>query len=73
MRCFKKNQSGMKNTITKIKNTLHRINSGLEEAEEQSNDLGNRVMEGNQAKEVREREKNKRIDRRIDLGNSVTS
>ena len=73
MRCFKKNQSGMKNTITKIKNTLHRINSGLEEAEEQSNDLGNRVMEGNQAKEVREREKNKRIDKRIDLGNSVTS
>ena len=36
--------------ITKIKNTHDRINSRLEESEEQINDLGDRIMETNKAK-----------------------
>ena len=36
-----------------IKNTLIRLNSRLEEAEEHINDLGDRVMESNQAGQMR--------------------
>ena len=41
---IKRNQSEMKNLITEIKNTLDGI-SRLEEAEEQTRDLEDRVME----------------------------
>ena len=33
---IKENQSEMKNTLTEIKNTLQGINSGVDEAEDQS-------------------------------------
>ena len=57
-----------KTTIIQSKNTLDRINSKLEEAEKQINDLEDRVMEINQAEQVREKELCKT---RIDLENSV--
>ena len=55
----------MKNTIKAIKNTLDGINSTLEEAEIQIRDLEGRVMESNQAEQVRK----KLCKMRIDLGN----
>ena len=45
----------MKKTINVIKNTLDRINSRLEETEEQISDLEDRVMKSNQAAYVREK------------------
>jgi len=42
---LKKNQSEMKNSITKNKNTGEGINSRLEETEEQISDLEDREME----------------------------
>ena len=41
---IKNNQSEMKSTINKIINTLDAMNSSLEEATEQINDLENTVM-----------------------------
>ena len=52
---IKKNPSQVKNTINEIKNILDRINSSLEEAEEQIRDLEDRVIESNQAEQVREK------------------
>jgi len=52
---IKKNKSEMKNTITEIKNTLDGLNSRLQETEKQISDLEDRVMESNQAKQVREK------------------
>ena len=50
-----KKQSEMKNTITEIENTLDGIN-GRREAEEQiSSDLEDRVMESNQAEQMRKK------------------
>ena len=48
---IKKNQSEMKNSITKIQNTLEQIDSRLQEAEKLSSDLQDRVMESNHAKQ----------------------
>ena len=45
----------MKNIINEIKNTLDGINSNLEEAEEWINDLEDRVMEINQAEQMKEK------------------
>ena len=50
---IKKNKSEMKNMINEIKHTPDGINSRLEDAEEPINDLEDRVMEGNQAKQIR--------------------
>ena len=50
---IKKNKSEMKNMISEIKHTPDGINSRLEEAEEPINDLEDRVMEGNQAEQIR--------------------
>ena len=44
----------MKNTISEIKNMLDGINSRVDKTE-QINDLGDRVMESNQAEQVREK------------------
>ena len=52
---IKKDQSEMKNTIHEIKNTLDGINSRLNEAEEWIRNLEGRVMEKNQAEQVREK------------------
>ena len=60
---IKKNQSEM-NTTIEIKNALDGINSRIKEAEEQINDLEDRVMESNQAEEIREE---KLFKMRIDL------
>ena len=60
---IKKNQSEMKNSITKIKSTLGRINR-LDEAEEWISDLEGRVMGSHQA------EWEKKI--KTELGNSAT-
>ena len=43
------------NTVIEIKNTLDGINSRLEEAEEWIGDLEDRVMESNQAEQVRKK------------------
>ena len=48
---------------------LDGMNSRLEEAEEQINDVRDRVMENNQAEQKREKEF---WNTRIDFGNSVT-
>ena len=45
----------MKNKINEIKNTIERINSILEEAEEQITNLKDRIMESNQAEEVEQK------------------
>ena len=42
----------MQNSITEIKNTLNGMNR-LEEAEEQINDLEDRVMDNSQAEQMR--------------------
>lgn len=57
-----KKPSEIKSSVTEIKNTLEGMNSRLEEAREQINDLEIRIMEG--IKPNRERKKNneKRID-----------
>ena len=53
---IKKNLSDMKNTINEIlKNTLDGKNSRLEEAEKWFGDLEGRIMESNQAEQVREK------------------
>ena len=44
-----KKQSEIKSMISEMKNTLDRINSRLEEAEEWLSDLEDKVMESNQA------------------------
>ena len=41
----------MNNSITKIKNTENEINNKLEEAEEQINNLEDRLMENNQTEQ----------------------
>ena len=56
---LKKNQSYIKDTISEIKNILHKINIRLEEAEEWRSNLGaGTVIESNQADQVREKNKN---------------
>jgi len=45
----------MKNSTTEIKNTLEGINSRLEDAEERIGNLEDRVMEGNQAEQQKEK------------------
>ena len=52
----------MKKTINEIKNPLDGINSSLEEAEEQINNLESRVMEKNEAEQVREKKTQNEID-----------
>ena len=52
---MKKNQSGMQNTINEIQNTLDGVKSRLEEAEEGMNEIGDKVMESNQAEQMREK------------------
>ena len=44
---MRKNQSELKNSKTKIKNTVEGIKSKLEEAEEWSSDLEDREMKSN--------------------------
>ena len=43
------------NTINEIKNTLDEIHSRLEEVEEQINGLEGRVLESNEAEQMREK------------------
>ena len=64
-----KTQSDVENPISKIKNTLEGINSGLEEEEEWFSDLADRVVESKQAEQVRGK---KLCKIRINLGNSMT-
>lgn len=45
----KKPQSEMKNKLTKMKNTLHEINSGVDEAEDQIRDLETKKVENTQS------------------------
>jgi len=45
---IKNNQLELKNTLIEMKNTLEGISSRLENAEKWTNDLEDRVMEGNQ-------------------------
>ena len=57
----------MKHSINEIKNTIDKINR-LQETEEYISDLEDRVMEINQAEQMRD----KYCITRIDLENSVT-
>jgi len=41
----------MKNSVTEIRNSLEQIDTRIEEAEQLSSDVENRVMESNQAEE----------------------
>ena len=45
----------MKNKINEIKNALDGINGRLEETVEQNNDLEDRIMESNQAEQMKEK------------------
>ena len=45
----------MKNSVMQIKNILNEINCRLEEAEEQISNPEDTIMEGNQAKQEREK------------------
>ena len=63
------NISEIKGSINKNRNMLDGMNSRMEEAEEQINDLENTVLESNQA----EQKKKKGLCKtRTDLGNLVT-
>lgn len=57
----------MQSSVNEIRNTLEAMNSRLEEAEKQINDLEDKVMESNDAER-----KEKLCKKRTDLGNSVT-
>ena len=50
----------MKNSITEIKNTLEGIYSRLEEAKGWISDLGDRLMQSNQAEHKREKKNRKK-------------
>ena len=45
----------MKNTITEIKNKLHRINSRIDEAEDQISNLEGKVVESIQSEQQKEK------------------
>lgn len=57
----------MEKTIIEIENTLSKINSRLEDAEEWISNLKDKLMESNQAEQVGGLRK-----MRVDLGNSGT-
>ena len=59
---LKTKYSAMNNTITEIKNTLEGTNSKLSEAEKQTSELGDRIVEITEA----EQNKEKRIKRNKD-------
>lgn len=63
------NISEIKGSINKNTNMHDGMNSRMEEAEEQINDLENTVLESNQ---VEQKKKKELCKTRTDLGNSVT-
>ena len=52
---IKKNQSELKNTITKMKNILEGINSRLNKAENQIGNLGDKIAENTQSEQQKEK------------------
>ena len=69
----------IRNTITEIKhssnemrNTLNGMNSRMKEAEEQISDIGDRVMESNQAEQEREKLHKTRTGNSVTLSNVIT-
>lgn len=52
---IKKNWSELKNTITKMKNTTEGMNSKPENTEKCISELGDRLVEGKQGEEQREK------------------
>ena len=50
----------MKYTITEMKNTLEGINSRLDDTKEQISKLEDRVMENTEAKQKKDKSKNKK-------------
>ena len=61
----------MNNTITRMKNTLEGINSGIAEAEEQINELKDRMVEITAEEQNKEKRK-KRIEKRLrDLWDNI--
>lgn len=67
----KKNQSELKNTITKMKNTPEGITSRWEDSEEQIHDLEDRVMGSTQTEEQKKVFKNE--DKLRDLWDNIKS
>ena len=55
----KKNQSELRNAINKIKNTPDGVNSRLEETEEWATNQEYRIIEGNQAEQLRGKKNSK--------------
>ena len=56
---IKKNQSDMKNSMNEMKNELNGITSRLEETEEWATNQEYRIIEGNQAEQLRGKKKSK--------------